>query len=124
MREILADAPDPAVVLSLDVDRHRVALLRGLVPHLETGEMAEELARALDADLVFRLDVHGDGVTGEHRHPDRRRRDQEVRCLEDLARLVDELPFLARVAVRFFFQAEDGIRDLYVTGVQTCALPI
>src|SRR5690349_23646752 len=25
---------------------------------------------------------------------------------------------------RFFFQAEDGIRDLYVTGVQTCALPI
>src|SRR6267378_560275 len=24
----------------------------------------------------------------------------------------------------FFFQAEDGIRDLYVTGVQTCALPI
>src|SRR2546430_14310613 len=24
----------------------------------------------------------------------------------------------------FFFQAEDGIRDLTVTGVQTCALPI
>src|SRR5256886_3890079 len=29
----------------------------------------------------------------------------------------DELQF-------FFFQAEDGIRDLTVTGVQTCALPI
>src|SRR2546427_11804806 len=28
-----------------------------------------------------------------------------------------EIPF-------FFFQAEDGIRDLTVTGVQTCALPI
>src|SRR2546428_10862952 len=28
---------------------------------------------------------------------------------------------MARV---FFFQAEDGIRDLIVTGVQTCALPI
>src|SRR5256886_6065203 len=26
--------------------------------------------------------------------------------------------------VLFFFQAEDGIRDLTVTGVQTCALPI
>src|SRR2546430_10991147 len=26
--------------------------------------------------------------------------------------------------VCFFFQAEDGIRDLTVTGVQTCALPI
>src|SRR5687767_15208717 len=25
---------------------------------------------------------------------------------------------------RFFFQAEDGIRDKLVTGVQTCALPI
>src|SRR6267378_4978559 len=29
-----------------------------------------------------------------------------------------------RLAIFFFFQAEDGIRDLYVTGVQTCALPI
>src|SRR5258706_6011049 len=26
--------------------------------------------------------------------------------------------------VSFFFQAEDGIRDWSVTGVQTCALPI
>src|SRR5260370_5365935 len=34
---------------------------------------------------------------------------------------------LDRVALRsvfFFFQAEDGIRDSSVTGVQTCALPI
>src|SRR3712207_3620030 len=28
------------------------------------------------------------------------------------------------VRIRFFFQAEDGIRDIGVTGVQTCALPI
>src|SRR3712207_7547018 len=27
-------------------------------------------------------------------------------------------------SVVFFFQAEDGIRDIGVTGVQTCALPI
>src|SRR2546430_7518534 len=33
---------------------------------------------------------------------------EDARCLE----------------VFFFFQAEDGIRDLTVTGVQTCALPI
>src|SRR5690625_7741501 len=26
--------------------------------------------------------------------------------------------------INFFFQAEDGIRDGHVTGVQTCALPI
>ena len=30
----------------------------------------------------------------------------------------DDIEFL------FFFQAEDGIRDIGVTGVQTCALPI
>src|ERR1019366_3295218 len=29
-----------------------------------------------------------------------------------------------RTALFFFFQAEDGIRDWSVTGVQTCALPI
>src|SRR5687768_18564601 len=28
------------------------------------------------------------------------------------------------IAFVFFFQAEDGIRDVAVTGVQTCALPI
>src|SRR2546429_2407131 len=29
-----------------------------------------------------------------------------------------------RCCTCFFFQAEDGIRDVAVTGVQTCALPI
>src|SRR5437879_12285768 len=28
------------------------------------------------------------------------------------------------IYINFFFQAEDGIRDTSVTGVQTCALPI
>src|SRR5690606_39643311 len=32
--------------------------------------------------------------------------------------------FLHPPATFFFFQAEDGIRDFHVTGVQTCALPI
>src|SRR5690606_2966800 len=32
-------------------------------------------------------------------------------------------PWYSRPRV-FFFQAEDGIRDFHVTGVQTCALPI
>src|SRR2546430_5644563 len=31
---------------------------------------------------------------------------------------------LQKLISYFFFQAEDGIRDLTVTGVQTCALPI
>src|SRR5437870_6637017 len=31
---------------------------------------------------------------------------------------------VSRFFIFFFFQAEDGIRDGHVTGVQTCALPI
>src|SRR5256885_9656638 len=34
------------------------------------------------------------------------------------------LKIVVRVDCFFFFQAEDGIRDYKVTGVQTCALPI
>src|SRR5256886_3333441 len=36
------------------------------------------------------------------------------------------MPLLSRLLsmLIFLFQAEDGIRDLTVTGVQTCALPI
>src|SRR3712207_9447375 len=35
-----------------------------------------------------------------------------------------DLDHLVLAFVVFFFQAEDGIRDIGVTGVQTCALPI
>src|SRR5688572_31961486 len=41
--------------------------------------------------------------------------------------MTDVSIFVEKGSVRrlfFFFQAEDGIRDLTVTGVQTCALPI
>src|SRR5256885_11156840 len=36
----------------------------------------------------------------------------------------DALEALPKAVAAFFFQAEDGIRDYKVTGVQTCALPI
>ena len=36
--------------------------------------------------------------------------------------MIGEIKIL--VFICFFFQAEDGIRDYKVTGVQTCALPI
>src|SRR2546430_8443313 len=38
--------------------------------------------------------------------------------------VISVLVIVCRLCVFFFFQAEDGIRDLTVTGVQTCALPI
>src|SRR2546421_8750292 len=37
---------------------------------------------------------------------------------------VTSIAWGAVLCLVFFFQAEDGIRDLIVTGVQTCALPI
>src|SRR5687767_15251219 len=40
-----------------------------------------------------------------------------------LSRVCAVAPSLAASSL-FFFQAEDGIRDKLVTGVQTCALPI
>src|SRR2546430_9242942 len=43
-----------------------------------------------------------------------------VSCVE----MYIEVVTLRLVLFFFFFQAEDGIRDLTVTGVQTCALPI
>src|SRR5438270_10245186 len=38
--------------------------------------------------------------------------------------LDETAPAACQLTPFFFFQAEDGIRDLTVTGVQTCALPI
>src|SRR5256886_10245031 len=38
--------------------------------------------------------------------------------------LISSIEHITSVDLFFFFQAEDGIRDLTVTGVQTCALPI
>src|SRR5258706_11274751 len=41
-----------------------------------------------------------------------------------IARKGDNRALLPMSCHLFFFQAEDGIRDWSVTGVQTCALPI
>src|SRR5258707_12013421 len=45
-------------------------------------------------------------------------------ALRDASDRVKLQPCLATRDCFFFFQAEDGIRDIGVTGVQTCALPI
>src|SRR5690606_39942528 len=38
--------------------------------------------------------------------------------------LLHSVMWLSLMRLRFFLQADDGIRDFHVTGVQTCALPI
>src|SRR5437773_7231600 len=48
--------------------------------------------------------------------------DSVERCL--LCYVIVMIYYLVFLAFFFFFQAEDGIRDRDVTGVQTCALPI
>src|SRR5438067_11930358 len=45
-------------------------------------------------------------------------------CAKCCYRLGSILMHCIKFIVFFFFQAEDGIRDRNVTGVQTCALPI
>src|SRR2546427_712785 len=45
-----------------------------------------------------------------------------TRCSTRPRPLLGAVP--TEISFFFFFQAEDGIRDLTVTGVQTCALPI
>src|SRR2546430_3255183 len=47
---------------------------------------------------------------------------QDASTLDRLA--VEVSGYMIILMLFFFFQAEDGIRDLTVTGVQTCALPI
>src|SRR5439155_18942501 len=47
------------------------------------------------------------------------RDEQSIACLA-----LDLMSWLHLHLLFFFFQAEDGIRDGHVTGVQTCALPI
>src|SRR5256885_11077949 len=47
-------------------------------------------------------------------------RGERVKCIINLV----ILDVSRTIIVIFFFQAEDGIRDYKVTGVQTCALPI
>src|SRR2546429_676332 len=54
----------------------------------------------------------------------RQSRTAELEILSGALRLVRAVDHLHDVHRRFFFQAEDGIRDVAVTGVQTCALPI
>src|SRR5437879_4041095 len=99
MRQILTNSPDVALVLPFDGHRHRVALLRRIVPEPEPRESLEKLAGPRRPDALLRLHVDRDGVTGEDGHADGRGRDRQIRRPEDLARLVDELQLFAGIAV-------------------------
>src|SRR2546429_3698806 len=70
-------------------------------------------------------------VSCEARQPVRRKQSTTAACprpAETRGKMSagrgDGNPTVARLEPSFFFQAEDGIRYVAVTGVQTCALPI
>src|SRR5260221_10781128 len=52
------------------------------------------------------------------------KKDKEGGYPADCHRALADAGWLGICIPEFFFQAEDGIRDHCVTGVQTCALPI
>src|SRR5256885_6127552 len=91
---------------------------------LAAGTEREVLA-ALSGRNLFPLKVAtSDGrAAGEKRSPRVRPRVMASTYGQLAALLGSGVPLLRSLEV-IFFQAEDGIRDYKVTGVQTCALPI
>src|SRR5688572_32562302 len=80
------------------------------VEQADSGEQAiEQLAEF--AFEIFITDLRLPGLDG-------------TRVLEAALLRYPDIVGIIVTGYGFFFQAEDGIRDLTVTGVQTCALPI
>ena len=100
MREILAHASDEAVVLALDVHRHRVALLSRLVPEhaaretvrTDPGPGSRVILTSVSTFTATEWAVNTGTrtVVGD---------DRQIRRLQDLAHLVDQLQLLAGVPV-------------------------
>src|SRR5256884_7111301 len=92
-------ATSSSTPIFIDSDDREIVILRSrsraTIPGVETDVLAEF------GDIAIR------GTSVDDRSPVRSRRSTPV--IEENI---------------FFFQAEDGIRDVAVTGVQTCALPI
>src|SRR5256885_12043203 len=67
----------------------------------------------LFTDAVFNISLASHWISSRTRHHEK----SNTRSTGNFTKVKTPL-------VSFFFQAEDGIRDYKVTGVQTCALPI
>src|SRR5256885_15046278 len=100
-------------------------------------------AEAAPSGYTAPMGLTGDDIIGKMLERNRLRNEQlqrysavrtyEIRNLEGkvAAQAVVRVDYEApgkktfnKTSEKFFFQAEDGIRDYKVTGVQTCALPI
>ena len=99
-RHVAPDPPDEDLVAPGGLGRQRVVVLGGIVLDHDARDGREQLAGPIRRDRLARLDVDGLGVADEDRDADRRARDPQVRQVEDLAVLGDDLPLLLGVAVR------------------------
>src|SRR5256885_788472 len=92
-------------------DQEKAATIKGFVINVKEGGKEScncEASKPDDIDTHIELGLAADA-------PETQRVIVEV---------TPRLRILKKKAGIFFFQAEDGIRDYKVTGVQTCALPI
>ena len=90
---------DEDLVAAGGVDRERIDVVGRVVLDDHPGHGREQLARPLGRDRIAGLDVDRLGVARHDRHPDGGARDPQVRQVEDLAALRDDLPLLLGVAV-------------------------
>src|SRR2546430_13319865 len=95
------------------------------VVHEDDRDMVRAASRAGEPrELVFRISDGFGAWRQLEAHVSDLRAERQIRGIVFNARDVTEWLQLEQELSRLSFQAEDGIRDLTVTGVQTCALPI
>src|SRR2546430_13704352 len=104
----------------ISLHSHGVSTSRGFRVYKAYGDKSIETVRATPYTLA--TDIHGIGFKSADTIAQKLgiARDSIMRALAGIMHALLE----ATGDGHFFFQAEDGIRDLTVTGVQTCALPI
>src|SRR5256886_7553908 len=108
---VLAREETPECVRRVLQAVHDVDLVPELLLRDAAGEVSDGLAE-LRREVAHQEALHPGAV------------DDQVGVVAGAARALAVVVAGDGAAEGFFFQAEDGIRDLTVTGVQTCALPI
>src|SRR5260370_16022027 len=119
-----------ALAIGVLVDAAIVMVENGYRHLSERPASAGEALDEMNSCNVQSLDTETDASAVKHTKKAVER--ERVRILIDSAKQVGPALFFSLLIIvvaflpvfLFFFQAEDGIRDSSVTGVQTCALPI
>src|SRR6202042_3515702 len=122
------------MVLALDAENEKLRVAMQTLKEMIFGKRSERLAALVAEQLALELGDLETGVTPPAAANDDTAAAKPLgkplrkKARRNIGSLPKHLPRCEQVlepeATACFFQAEDGIRDLYVTGVQTCALPI